>query len=329
MNRRRFFGLAAGLGTGVWLAGRAAALPPELRRCERTCPALGTHVSLTAYHEDAAVAELAIEEAFRALDRIENVLSLHRPESDLCRLNRDGHLDRPHPDLVRVLGEALDWAGRTEGAFDPTVQPLWNLYARREPGTPRPTAAEVEAARRRVDWRRCEVRLDRIRLGPGQSVTLNGIAQGFAADRVRNVLRAHGIRHALADTGEFAVLGRKPDGTAWRAGIQHPRLREAYVALADLDDRFLATSGDYEAAFSDDFSSHHIFDPATGRSPSRLASVTVLAPTGLEADALSTAMFVLGPGPALELAARRKGVDALLVLKSGEVVKTPNFPEVA
>lgn len=329
MNRRRFLRLAAGMGAGTWLAGRAAAPPPALRRFERTFRALGTKVSLAIYHAEASVAELAIAEARHALDRIEDVLSLFRPESALSRLNREGHLDRPHPDLVRVLGEALAWAARTEGAFDPTVQPLWKLHARREHGSSAPTAAEIEAARQQVDWRRCEVRHDRIRLGPGQSVTLNGIAQGFAADRVREILRAHGVRHALADTGEFAVLGDKPDGKPWRAGIQHPRLREAFVALADLDDRFLATSGDYEAAFSDDFSVHHIFDPATGRSPSRLASVTVLAPTGLEADALSTAMFVLGPGAALELAARRPDVDALLVLKSGEVLKTPRFPEAA
>lgn len=182
-------------------------------------------------------------------------------------------------------------------------------------------------ARQRVDWRRCEVRSDRIRLGVGQSLTLNGIAQGFAADRVRQVLEAHGIRHALVDAGEFAALGRKPDGKAWRVGVQHPRIPEAFAALADMDGRFLATSGDYQTAFTEDFSSHHIFEPKTGRSPSALSSVTVLAPTGLEADALSTAIFVLGPGPGLELAGRRPGVDALLILKGGDVLRTPGFPE--
>lgn len=328
MNRRRFIALTAGAGTSL-LAARACLPSPDLQKFERRSRALGAEISLTVYHADPAVARRATDEAFHTLDRIEDVLSLFRPQSDICRLNADGHIDRPHPDLVQVLGQALNWSRLTGGAFDPTVQPLWNLYAlgRRDSVVPQP--AEVEAARRLVDWRRCEVGPDRIRLGPGQSITLNGIAQGFAADRVREVLRAHGVRHALIDTGEFAVLGRKPNGNAWRVGVQHPRIREAYAALAELDGRFLATSGDYETAFTEDFSSHHIFEPATGRSPSSLSSVTVLAPTGLEADALSTAIFVLGPGPGLELAARRAGVDALLVLKGGEVLKTPNFLEVA
>lgn len=328
MNRRRFIGLTAGAGTG-WLASRACLPSPNLQRFERKSHALGAGISLTVYHADSAVARRATDEALNALDRIEEAMSLFRPESDICRLNRDGHLDHPHPDLFQVLSQALDWSRLTDGAFDPTVQPLWDLYARSHLGSAVPSSAEVATARRLVDWRRCEVRPECIRLGQGQSITLNGIAQGFAADRVREVLRAHGIRHALVDTGEFAVLGRKPDGEAWRVGVQHPRIREAYAAVTSLDGRFLATSGDYETTFSEDYSSHHIFDPVTGRSPSALSSVTVLAPTGLEADALSTAIFALGPEGGLELTGRRPGVDALLILKGGDVLKTPHFPEVA
>jgi thiamine biosynthesis lipoprotein len=227
--------------------------------------------------------------------------------------------------LVKVLRHAIAWSRRTHGAFDPTVQPLWAFYAQGG----RPDSDRLQGSRQLVDWKRVEVDARRVRLGPGQAVTLNGIAQGFAADRVREVLRAHGIRHALANTGEFAALGHKPGGDDWRIGIQHPRVPEAYVALAALEDRFLATSGDYETKFSEDFSAHHIFDPATGRSPTTLSSVTVIAPTGLEADALSTAIFVLGPDQGLKLAARRRGVEVLMVLKNGELVSTPNFPKVA
>ena len=96
-----------------------------------------------------------------------------------------------------------------------------------------------------------------------------------------------------------------------------------------MDDRFLATSGDYETKFSEDFLSNHIFDPATGRSPTTLSSVTVIAPTGLEADALSTAIFVLGPDKGLDLVATRSGVEALMVLKNGDLVSTSNFPRCA
>ena len=100
-------------------------------------------------------------------------------------------------------------------------------------------------------------------------------------------------------------------------------------ALAAVEDRFLSTSGDYETRFSDDFSSHHIFDPTTGQSPTELSSVTVLAPRGMDADALSTAIFVLGATRGLELAASLKNVDVFLITKSGRTLATPNFPKVA
>src|SRR5262249_5649599 len=242
-----------------------------------------------------------------------------------CRLNREGILKRPHQDILTVVRNALDWSRRTDGAFDPTVQPLWPLYTCGKP----PASAELEAARHLVNWRQGCLDEAPIRLAPGQQITLNGIAQGFAADRVGEIFRSHGIRHALLNTGEYGALGQKPDGNPWHIGIQHPRVREAYAALAALSDRFLSTSGDYETKFSDDFSSHHIFDPATGRSPTELSSVTVLAPTGMEADALSTAVFVLGPTLCLPLPSSRRNVDAFLVSKNGNIVFTPNFPKVA
>ncbi len=299
-------------------------MPREWKRVEGKSWALGAEVVLTAYHRERVVADRALQAAFVALNEIETVLSLYRPESEICRLNRSGGLERPHPDLVQVLSKALEWSARTKGAFDPTVQPLWPLYANNKS----PGESELDSIRRLINWRQVEVHPNRICLGPGQAITLNGIAQGFAADRVCAVLRAHGIEHALANTGEFGAVGLKPAGERWNVGIQHPRIADAYLALAGLTDRFLATSGDYETKFNDDFSSHHIFDPVTGRSPATLASVTVLAPTGLEADALSTAVFVLGPERGLDLAASREGVDALVVLKTGEVLATPGFPKV-
>jgi thiamine biosynthesis lipoprotein len=217
----------------------------------------------------------------------------------------------------------LGWAKLSSGAFDPTVQPLWALYA----AGGAPNAVNIHGAIRFVDWRRVHADASEIRLGPGQEITLNGIAQGFAADRVREIFLAHGIRHGLANTGEFCALGAKSDASPWQIGIQHPRVRDAYVTVAPLRDRFLATSGDYETKFSDDFSSHHIFDPTTGRSPGELSSVTVVAPTGIEADALSTAIFVLGPSRGFDLAATRPDVDVLLVMENGEVLASPNFPK--
>lgn len=322
MNRRRF--LYAAAGTGSLIALRRA-FPVGLERVEQKSRALGAEVSLVVYHEDRSTAKRALAAAFHALDDIENVLSLYRPESQICRLNREGSLDQSHPDLVEVLQQALNWSQITHGAFDPTVQPLWELFSR----SSQPEPEQFQLTRRRVDWK--SIRLDgrSIRLGPGQSITLNGIAQGFAADRVQKILQDQGIRYALANTGEFSTLGGSPEGDSWKIGIQHPRIRDAYAAIAAIENRFLATSGDYETTFTGDFASNHIFDPATGRSPTTLSSVTVVAPTGLEADALSTAIFVLGPERGLQLASSRNGVEVLMILKNGDILSSPSFPRLS
>jgi thiamine biosynthesis lipoprotein len=326
-SRRRFLFLVGGAGG---LAALGALRPRGLEKAERTSWALGADVTLTALHEDRRQAELAIDDAFAELDRVEEAMSLYRPHSQLCRLNRDGVLENPDPHLVTVLRAAADMSARSGGAFDATVQPLWRVYADAKKAGRLPDAEAVREAARRVDWRKVDVFPDRIRFrGEGMAVTLNGIAQGFASDRVEAALRARGVRHALVNTGEFGSLGRKADGTPWTVGIQHPRRPDAWLALAALEDRFLSTSGDYATPFSDDFRHHHIFDPRTGLSPTEFSSVSVLARTGMEADALTKVLFVLGPGAGLDRVRATPGADALCVLKDGRMLSTDGFPRVA
>ena len=152
----------------------------------------------------------------------------------------------------------------------------------------------------------------------------NGIAQGYAADRVRGVLAQHGIRHALVDAGEFAPLGANPQQRPWTLGIANPRAEAALLAQLTADGRCIATSADSETTFSADRLHHHIFDPHTGYSPRALAAVTVVAASGALADALTKVMFVAGPQqlPAL---ARQWGVDALWVDKRGRWQATPGL----
>jgi thiamine biosynthesis lipoprotein len=274
------------------------------------------------------VAEQALDAAFAELETVECIMSLYRPQSQICRLNRQGFLDRPHPYLVEVLQAAQATSRHTGGALDITVQPLWELYRAATNQGRLPSDEEIAAARRRVDWRRVVVRADRIELrGPATAITLNGIAQGFAADRARAALAAQGARRALINTGEIGSLGSKSASQPWSIGIQHPRVADAYVALAGLAGRSLATSGDYETTFSSDFRTNHIFDPRTGRSPGELASVSIVAPTAMQADALSTAAMVMGTKDSLQRMATLPDVDALFVRKDGSVHMTPGFPD--
>ena len=282
---------------------------------------------MTALHTNSLQAQAAVDAAFEELELVESLMSIYRPESSLSRLNREGVLCNPHPYLVTVLEAARQMSRRSEGAFDITVQPLWQLFARAQEQGALPESDEIASARRAVDWRRVEVSTGEVRLhGSGTEVTLNGIAQGFAADRASAALHRHGVRHALIDTGELRADGKTADGNDWLTGIQHPRVADAYVSLARLSGRCLATSGDYATPFSDDLRHHHLFDPRTGFSPTELASVSVVARTAMEADSLSTAALVLGADRGAAFIAATPGADALFVRKDSSVVVTKNFP---
>jgi len=342
-SRRQFFWIATGAGgtaglvRAAWMrrqkggeGGDGVALQGTrgtLHAVRQTDWALGSEVSITALHADAGVARAAIGAAVRELRLVESLMSIYRPQSELSRLNREASLENPHPYLVAVVRQAAEMSRRSGGAFDITVQPLWALYeAARRAGT-LPEARAIEAAVATVDWRHVEVTARRIRLhGPNTAVTLNGIAQGFAADRLTAALRRHGVEHALVSTGEIASLGNRGEGRPWTVGIQHPRRADAYLSLATLQGRCLATSGDYATSFSEDFRSNHLFDPRTGRSPEGIASVSIVAPTATLADAMSTAVFVLGPKEGLDLVRRTPAAEALFVFKDGRTVATEGFP---
>jgi len=330
INRRRFLVYATSGAATLAAGGLTAAgllYTPGMVTVKRKSHALGTSVTITAVHRDRNVAEKALSAAFDELETVEQVMSIYRPESQLSQLNRNGAISAPHPYLVEVLTAAARISQQSAGAFDVTVQPLWAEYhqARRTGGLP--SAANIAAAGKKVNWRQVKVSPSQIKLtGDGAAITLNGIAQGFAADRAASALQRHGVAHALVDTGEISPTGSNAAGSAWQAGIQHPRQADAFVSLAQLDGRCLATSGDYASTFTADFKHHHLLDPRTGDSPQSLSSVTIAASTAMEADALSTAVFILGPEAGAELVASVPKADALFVLKNGRTLTTGGFP---
>lgn len=298
-----------------------------LAKLTRTGRALGTDLSITVFHADTAVAQNAINHAFAAIDHVEEVMSLYRPHSQLCHLNRHGHLSDPDPALVTVLEHAASLSSRSRGAFDVTVQPLWASYNNAAINQQLPSAATIASVLPHIDWRKVSVSAETISFQqPGMAITLNGIAQGFAADAATQTLREHGIEHALIDSGEIGTVGTHAQKDHWSIGLKDPRRTDRFIGLAALDGRSLATSGDYESTFADDFSAHHLIDPRTGHSPTDLSSVSIVAPTALEADSLSTAVFLLGESRGRDLISALPGVDALFVDKAGHLSSTPAFP---
>ncbi len=245
--------------------------------------AFGTTVFIRVEGLAKPEAEAALDAAFAEIRLVERVASLTNADSEISRLNRDGALKNPHPAFVEMLRFSQRLHQASNGAFDITVQPLWLLCDGKAKQGAWPNAAELEAARRLADQGKLQVDEDYLSFAePGMGMTLNGVAQGYAADRVAAVLRARGVTSAFFDTGEIEALGLRPDRSAWTAAIQHPRHADKSVALANVTGA-LATSGDYEYFWSPDFERNHILDPRTGVSPKGFASASVLAPTGLAA----------------------------------------------
>ncbi len=269
LTRRRFIAISAALAPSMALAQQ-----PDLH--VETGVALGAKITLRLQHPQAPqLAALAMAE----IRRLERVFSLYLPDSALVRLNRDGQLAEPPFELLECLALAGSVHAASEGRFDPTVQPLWQAEAAaREAGT---TLSDANRARagELIGWASVRLGPEVITLRPGMGLTLNGIAQGYIADRVAALLAGHGLTRALIDTGEMLAL---PEGD-W------PVQLEAGGSLV-LRNRALATSAPLGMTFGGDGVSSHILDPRTGRpvlSPWRTVSVS--APSAALADALSTA----------------------------------------
>ncbi len=315
---------AGGLGLAA-LAGKASAFKSpafELARWRGT--ALGAEASIALYHPDPETARRLIAASVAEVRRLEGVFSLYRAGSALSRLNRKGALDAPPMDLVRLMATAQGFATLTGGAFDPTVQPLWELYARhfRAPDADPagPDRAAVARALARVDYRFVAVESTRIAFArPGMAVTLNGIAQGYITDAVAELLRAGGMAHVLLDLGEVRALGDHPSGRPWRVGVEDPFDRKRIAQRLDLVDRAVANSAGSGTVFEPSGRLHHLFDPKSGRSANRFAGVTVVADTATEADALSTALFVMPPERIAALRGRLSGLRAILTRHDGGI----------
>ncbi|MEK0083148.1 FAD:protein FMN transferase [Benzoatithermus flavus] len=324
-HRRRFLQIAAAAaGLPLLTIARDGRAEVPLHRWQGT--ALGARASLTLAHPDRSEAERLIAESVAELERLEGIFSLYRPDSALCRLNRDGGLAEPPLELVALLEESARFSRLSEGAFDVTVQPLWRLYAEHfaapnaDPAGP--PAAAIAAAKALVDWRGVEVTGEGIRLArPGMAVTLNGIAQGFVTDRIADRLRAAGLTQVLADLGEIRALGSHPSGRPWRAGLADPQRPGAVAREVPLTDAALATSAASGTPFEPTGRFHHLLDPMTGASAQHWLSVSVTAPRAVIADALSTTLSIVPPDRIPAILAAATPARAWLTGRDGRMIE--------
>jgi thiamine biosynthesis lipoprotein len=281
-------------------------------------------VELWAEDRDQQRAEQAIDAVMNEMRHIDDSMSVYKSTSEVSRVNA---LAAKQPvkisrELFRLLTTALEYSRITEGAFDITYASVGYMYDFREHR--RPSEQQIESALPAVNYR--HVLLDAARSTvrfsqPGVRIDLGGIAKGYAVDRGIEILQARGFTHALVNAGgDSRVIGDR-FGKPWIIGIRHPDHPDQVITRVPLTDRAFSTSGDYERYFDEGgVRYHHIIDPHTGHSASKVRSATVMAPTATRTDGLSKTAFVLGPDEAMKIYNTLDDVDAILVTPEGRIL---------
>ena len=253
--------------------------------------------------------------AFAQFDLADSLMSRYRDDSEVAVIERAaGRVVVPSPSVHHVLERSVHWARVCEGSFDPTIGALTRLWNFPD-AIAAPDSASVDSALALVDYRTLVVNEDGVYLArPGVRLDLGAAAKGYAVDQAVEALRSGGAQSGLIEAGgDIRYWGEKPDGHLWRFGIQHPRDLDRYFEVEDIGLPAIATSGDYQQYFWEGTNRHHhILDPQSGWPARRLISATVWAETAMDADILSTAVFVLGAERGLELIEELPSVEALV-----------------
>jgi thiamine biosynthesis lipoprotein len=305
-----------------------AAAPRPAHLVTRSHLTMGSELEISAWTVDDAAAVAAFNAVFDEFDRLDRLMSVWKPQSDVERLNdaagdRPVRISRDTLDVLRTARQISDW---TEGKFDVTfgaLSALWKFDHDQDDRIPDPRA--VAAQRLLVDYH--QLQLDE-RAGTaflarkGMRVNLGGIGKGYAVDRGAAILRARGLRDFMIQAGGDLYVGGTHGDRPWRVGIRDPRgpADRSFAAL-DLTDGTFSTSGDYERFFiRDGVRYHHILDPATGNPAPASRSVTIVSSRAILADAIAKGVFILGGQRGLALIERLPDVEGVIVTNRNEVL---------
>ena len=291
---------------------------------EKTEAIMGTRIYVEVWADDAVHGDAAIEAVMADMRRIDELMSHYKPESQLSQINARAAQEpvQVDPELFDLIKRSLYFSEITEGAFDITYASVGHLY--NFPEHIKPTEAQIQAALPAVNYKNLlldplhhSVRFEH----EGMRIDLGGIGKGYAVDHGIGILKARGIQHAVVTAGGDTRIIGDHMGRPWVVGIRHPDDKNKVVTRIPLIDTAMSTSGDYERYFDDNgVRYHHIIDPHTGHSASKVRSATILGPTATETDGMSKTAFVLGPEEALKIINRMPQYDAVFVCPDGKVL---------
>lgn len=260
---------------------------PQLRRWTST--AMGAQVSLSVSGLTSGAFAGLVASVSAEIARLETIFSLYKTDSILAGLNRSGRIDHPPVDFIQLLSLAGTINHATLGAFDPTIQPLWQLYANT---AGKPDEDQLSFVRNATGWRHLHFDSNRVSFArPGMALTLNGIAQGYVTDRVAALIRNMGLQNVLVSMGEIMAMGERMPGKPWRVGIAEKEDGTPEEAV-DLQDRAIATSAPRGMLFGNG-NAGHILNPLDGKPASNWRRIYVTNRSAAIADGLSTAFCVM------------------------------------
>lgn len=279
------------------------------------------------------VMRAAIDEAFEEVARVEAVMSEWRSDSPISLVNAGaggGPVEAPQ-ELIDIVRRAIEIGELTDGAFDVTWCALGDVWSFAEDAELPPEPEQVQEALRLVDFRRVSLGEGHIELPePGMAIGLGGVAKGYGVDRAAAVLHEAGLTNFYIDGGGDVYVAGDAGDRPWRVGIRDPRGdRDDLIAIVDAESSAVVSSGDYERfRVVAGVRYHHILDPRTGWPASNSQAVSVVAESAEWADAMATAVFVLGPEAGLTLIDSIPNAEALVVDSSGQVRVSHGFHEI-
>lgn len=289
---------------------------------------MGTYMTLTAYGASAEEALAISEDRIR---KLESLWSVADENSDIYRVNQSGGMSTEiHEETAEILQFALDMAKQTNGALDPTIFPVVTAWGFISGEYRIPTEDELKDLLQNIDYEKVLLEGNFVTLPDGMQLDLGAVGKGYAGDIIAELLKERGVTSALLDIGgNIQMVGRKPDGSKWRLGIQNP-FGEGCLGILESEDGAVVTSGNYERYFigEDGRRYGHIVDPSTGHpAESGLASVTIIAGEGRLCDALSTSLFIMGLDPAIEYWRQHQNFNMILIAENGEVYLTSGIAD--
>lgn len=284
---------------------------------------MGTAVKVELWHDKRLQANKCISLVMANMRRIDASMSPFKPDSELSRLNQTAATKavKVSKELFQLIRRARQISVQTDGKFDITFASAGRLYDYRK--AIRPSDEQLKNLLNAINYRHIllDARKRTIRFQhPQVYIDLGGIAKGHAIDQAIRILRQCGINHALVSAGgDSRILGDK-QGLPWMTGIRHPREKNGFAVVLPLTDTAISTSGDYERYFIENgVRYHHIISPSSGKSADQSRSVTILGKDATTTDALSTAIFVMGPKKGLQAIEQLPGIEAIIIDSSGKI----------